>query len=75
VQERVTTLAAILRVADGLDAAHSGTVEGVLVDVDDDAVTLTLRADGDTDLELWGGRRKRAMFERVFARRLELRVS
>jgi exopolyphosphatase/guanosine-5'-triphosphate,3'-diphosphate pyrophosphatase len=74
-QERVTTLAAILRVADGLDAAHAGTVEGVSVDIDDDTVTMTLDASADTDLELWGGRRKRAMFERVFGRSLDLRVS
>jgi exopolyphosphatase/guanosine-5'-triphosphate,3'-diphosphate pyrophosphatase len=75
VQERVTILAAMLRVADGLDAAHAGTVEGIAVEVGDDALTVTLDASGDSDLELWGGRRKRAMLERVFARRLELRVT
>jgi hypothetical protein len=35
-------------------------------------VLLHVRAHGDPELELWGARRKRDLFERVFDRELEL---
>ena len=35
-------------------------------------VLLRLRARGDAELELWGARRKRELFEKVFDRELEL---
>ena len=70
-QARVLT--ALLQVADGLDRGHAGTVDGVEVSVEDDRVELRLLATGDTELDLWGARRKRALFESVFGRRLELR--
>ena len=35
-------------------------------------VDVVVEADDDIDLELWGLRRKRELFERVFGRRLEV---
>jgi hypothetical protein len=35
-------------------------------------VLLRLRADGDAEIELWGARRKRELFERVYDRDLEV---
>ena len=70
----MTWLAAVLRVADGLDVGHSGTVRGIDVALDGDRARVTVHADGDAELELWGGRRKRALFERIFGRRLELQA-
>jgi hypothetical protein len=36
---------------------------------------LRLRAGGDAELECWGARRKRGLFERVFDRELELTLA
>ena len=71
----VRMLTALLQVADGLDRAHAGAVEDVAVVVDDDRVTVRVRASTDADLELWGARRKRALFEQVTGRRLDFEVS
>lgn len=66
-RERVVRLVALLRLADGLDRSHLGTVRHVhVLGVDADAVTLGIEADGDADLQLWGVRRKRDLFTRVF---------
>lgn len=66
-QERVTESVAILRLADGLDRSHLGTVRRVHVDTaKGGTVTIGIEAEGDADLQLWGVRRKRDLFERVF---------
>src|SRR6185436_8337762 len=71
-QERVTKLASILRLADGLDRGHCAAVEDVDVEVREDRVRLTVESRGDVDLELWGARRKRALFERLYGRQVEV---
>ncbi len=35
-------------------------------------VLVRLRRRGDAELEIWGARRKRALFEKVFDREMEL---
>lgn len=70
-RDRVTRLVALLRLADGLDRSHLGTVRRVHAHVGEGGtVTLGIEADGDADLMLWGVRRKRDLFERVFDRRV-----
>jgi exopolyphosphatase/guanosine-5'-triphosphate,3'-diphosphate pyrophosphatase len=70
-RESVTRLVALLRLADGLDRSHLGTVRHVhAMTTKGGAVTLGIEADGDADLQLWGARRKRELFERVFDRPL-----
>jgi len=69
---QVRSLLALLRLADGLDRGHAGAVEAVEVELGAEAVRVHLRADGDSDLDLWGGRRKRRLFEQVFDRRVEI---
>jgi exopolyphosphatase/guanosine-5'-triphosphate,3'-diphosphate pyrophosphatase len=71
-RERVQRLIALLRIADGLDRSHSGGVEGIDVKVEARRVMLLVHAQGDIDLELWGLRRKRELFERVFELPLEV---
>jgi exopolyphosphatase / guanosine-5'-triphosphate,3'-diphosphate pyrophosphatase len=71
-RDRVQKLIALLRIADGLDRSHSGGVEGIDVKVDGPRVHLLVHASGDIDLELWGLRRKRELFERVFGVPLEV---
>jgi exopolyphosphatase/guanosine-5'-triphosphate,3'-diphosphate pyrophosphatase len=70
-RDRTTRLAALLRLADGLDRSHLGTVRHVHAGVGGsagDTVTIGIEADGDADIQLWGVRRKRDLFERVFER-------
>jgi exopolyphosphatase / guanosine-5'-triphosphate,3'-diphosphate pyrophosphatase len=63
---------AILRVADGLDRSRRGVVEDVRVDLGTDLVMLRVTALDDAELELWGARRRRELFEKVYARELEV---
>jgi exopolyphosphatase/guanosine-5'-triphosphate,3'-diphosphate pyrophosphatase len=71
-RDAARVLTALLQLADGLDRGHAGTVAGVDLVIDDDTVGVRLRANGDFELDLWGARRKRRLFEEVFGRRLEL---
>jgi exopolyphosphatase/guanosine-5'-triphosphate,3'-diphosphate pyrophosphatase len=71
-RERVRKLAAILRVADGLDRSRRGVVEDVRANLGTDLVVLRVTATEDAELELWGARRRRELFEKVFQRELEI---
>ena len=71
-RDETLVLLALLRIADGLDRGHGGVVEGIDVEIGDEVVRILVAAAADSDLELWGVRRKRELFERVFERKLEL---
>jgi exopolyphosphatase/guanosine-5'-triphosphate,3'-diphosphate pyrophosphatase len=71
-QERVAKMVAILQVADALDRSHGGPVRGVEVYSSPGLVEVVVEADDDIDLELWGLRRKRELFEKLFDCRLEV---
>jgi exopolyphosphatase/guanosine-5'-triphosphate,3'-diphosphate pyrophosphatase len=71
---RLRKLAAMLRVADGLDRGRRGGVEDLEAFVGTDLVVIRLLARDDAELELWGARRRRELFEKVFTRELELVV-
>jgi exopolyphosphatase / guanosine-5'-triphosphate,3'-diphosphate pyrophosphatase len=71
---RLRKLAALLRVADGLDRGRRGGVEDIDVRVGKDLVVIRLVAGDDAELELWGARRRRELFEKVYGRELELVV-
>jgi exopolyphosphatase/guanosine-5'-triphosphate,3'-diphosphate pyrophosphatase len=71
-RERVRKLAALLRVADGLDRGRRGVVDDLSVQLGADLVVVRLTARDDVELALWGARRRRELFEKVFQRELEL---
>ena len=71
-KERVRKLAAIIRIADGLDRSRKQVVGGLAARVSPSLVLVRLQTTGDPELELWGARRKRELFEKVFDRELEL---
>jgi exopolyphosphatase / guanosine-5'-triphosphate,3'-diphosphate pyrophosphatase len=71
-RNRVTKLTALLQVADALDRSHGGPVQSIEVYTSPGLVEVVVHAADDIDLELWGLRRKRELFERVFASRLEV---
>jgi exopolyphosphatase/guanosine-5'-triphosphate,3'-diphosphate pyrophosphatase len=70
--ERVRALAAILRVADGLDRGRNQNVYGLDAMITPSLVLLRIRTLDDAELEIWGARRKRALLEKVLDRELEL---
>lgn len=70
----VRFLTALLQVADGLDRAHAGAVEAIDVSIDEERVEIRVHATTDADLELWGARRKRSLFEDVTGRRLDVEI-
>jgi exopolyphosphatase/guanosine-5'-triphosphate,3'-diphosphate pyrophosphatase len=74
-RERLRKLAALLRLADGLDRGRRGVVEDLDVEIGTDLVVLRLHAHDNAELELWGVRRRRDLFEKVFSRELEAKVA
>jgi exopolyphosphatase/guanosine-5'-triphosphate,3'-diphosphate pyrophosphatase len=74
VQRRVSSLAAILRLALALDRTHQQHVESVNASVGDGSVEIVVRARGDADVDLWAARRKVKLFERVFGREVEFSI-
>jgi exopolyphosphatase/guanosine-5'-triphosphate,3'-diphosphate pyrophosphatase len=76
-REKVRMLAALLRVADGLDRGYAQVVRSVRVrtpDKSDKSVDVTLSANGEPELEVWGARRKADLFQEVFAKKLKFSV-
>ena len=71
---RVRVLAAILRVADGLDRSREGIVATIGVSVAPSLVLIrpVTVPGADAELEVWGARRKRSLLEKVLDREVEL---
>ena len=65
-------LAAILRVADALDAAHAGGVQELKVSSAGDRWTIRCLTRSTGELETWAFERKKDLFEKVFGVELEL---
>jgi exopolyphosphatase / guanosine-5'-triphosphate,3'-diphosphate pyrophosphatase len=65
-------LAALLRVANSLDASHQGAVRSLRARVQGGAVKLRLHARGALDLELWELHRDAELFRQVFRKRIEV---
>ena len=69
-QQRVSALAAILRLALALDRTHQQNVAEVRARVRDDVVRIVIQSQGDTDVDLWAAERKVDLFEKVFGRKV-----
>lgn len=65
-QAIVEKLAAILRIADGLDRSHRAAVRRLEVCHVGAVVRITVEQRHPNQLDLWGAEAKSAMFERVF---------
>ncbi|HEV3415742.1 MAG TPA: Ppx/GppA phosphatase family protein, partial [Pirellulales bacterium] len=73
-QQRVRQLAAILRLAGGLDRSHSGQVRDVLVEREGDGrLTIEVVAPENPDVDIWSARRRGKMFAKVFKTPLSIR--
>lgn len=73
-RRRIRRLAAILRVADGLDRGHAGAVDHLRVRWRPGVLRITAFpvAGAALRLELWGASRKGDLLERVTGRRVEI---
>jgi CHAD domain-containing protein len=71
-QHRVQALAALLRVADGLDYRHLGIVQSLHCTVGPDSVRCDVESTGDASLEKARAREKSDLFREVFDRPLEI---
>jgi exopolyphosphatase/guanosine-5'-triphosphate,3'-diphosphate pyrophosphatase len=71
----VRTLAAMLRLAEGLDRSHAQIVAALDVVPRGNAYLIRLRAAGDAELELWAAHRHGAELERALHRPLRFEVS
>jgi len=67
----VEWLAGMLRVADGLDCAHAGSIRRLACEIGDEAVTIRLKAAGDCRMELAGAVQKQELLARTTGRTIE----
>lgn len=65
-QRIVLVLAALLRIADGLDRGHNQVVEAVHCQVLKRGASFTVLSWHDAEIELWGARRRSDLFASVF---------
>ena len=68
----VNTLAAILRLADGLDRGHSQRVLDISTTVRDGVIILSIETESSADLEMWAASEDAKIFSELFDTRLEL---
>ena len=71
-QRRIRQLAALVRIAEGLDRSHFQNVTALRARLTDEALSLSLATKGDPQLEVWAGSDERSMFEAEFGRALEI---
>ena len=72
-QQRVQRMAAILRLAGGLDRSRTQLVRDVIARVEEGDVLLEVVADEEPQVDLWGAQRRTDLFEKVFGMRLAIR--
>jgi exopolyphosphatase / guanosine-5'-triphosphate,3'-diphosphate pyrophosphatase len=72
-QETVKRLAALLRLADGLDCGHDSCVTSMASEIGDRDVTLYLCVSRDDTVVQAGVDRKKDLFEEVFGKNITLR--
>src|SRR5262249_30269610 len=66
-RRRVRQMAAILRVAGGLDRSNTQQVRGVCVQIrKQDDIRLLLAAQQFPEVDIWGARKRGKLFEKVF---------
>jgi exopolyphosphatase/guanosine-5'-triphosphate,3'-diphosphate pyrophosphatase len=71
-QKVVASLAAILRIADGLDRTHSAAIADLRCRITGKSVNVSLRRANSSpiELELWGAERKKELFEETLHARI-----
>jgi len=65
-QHRVQCMAAVLRLAGGLDRTHNQTIQSVRVTGGKKQIELIVSAQEYPEVNLWAARRRTGMFEKIF---------
>jgi exopolyphosphatase/guanosine-5'-triphosphate,3'-diphosphate pyrophosphatase len=73
-RRRVKWMAAILRIADGLDRSHFSVVESIRLRKYEKKLLFQLEATNDAEYELWEARQKADLFEKLMGLPLDIRV-
>ncbi|MDO8847351.1 MAG: Ppx/GppA phosphatase family protein [Coriobacteriia bacterium] len=68
----VSRLAALLKIADGLDRSHGRRVDGIVAEVSEGWVRLTVTGRPPLDIEVQAAARKAALFELVWGMPVEI---
>jgi exopolyphosphatase / guanosine-5'-triphosphate,3'-diphosphate pyrophosphatase len=71
-EARLGQLAACLRVAEQLERDRAQRVRSVSAALDDGAVRVAVRSEGDARLAVWSAAQQAGAFERAFGKRLEI---
>ena len=69
-RQKVRQLAALLRIADGLDRSHGEVIDKIECHIQGDEVLLTLTCRRDLQMEHYGFEKKKGLFENVFGLRI-----
>ena len=72
-QSRVQRMAAILRLAGGLDRSRTQQVRDAVVRVADGRACIDVVAEAEPQVDLWGAQRRADLFEKAFGMPLEIR--
>jgi exopolyphosphatase/guanosine-5'-triphosphate,3'-diphosphate pyrophosphatase len=72
-QSRVRRLAAILRLAGGLDRSRTQQVRDVVVRLEDGTAVFDVVADADPEVDIWGAERRSDLFEEVYGMPVSVR--
>ncbi len=72
-QRRVRQMAAILRLAGGLDRSRTQQVRDVIACVDGGQVVIDAVADQDPQVDIWGAERRTDLFEKAFDMKVAIR--
>lgn len=67
-QQRVLQLAALLRIAEGLDRSHYQNVMALTLTPNEETLDIEVRTKGDPELEVWAAQEASALFEKAFDR-------
>jgi Exopolyphosphatase len=74
-QQMVLVLAMFVRLGESLDRSHSGLVQHTkFVSADKNEAVLAIIAENDCQLEVWGVEAEKKAFEKVFQRRLFVKI-
>lgn len=71
-QDRVKKLAALLRIADGLDRTHSASCKRLQLFIKGKELTLFVLQRAPSPIDIWGAQRKQSLFEEVYGVRLTI---
>jgi exopolyphosphatase/guanosine-5'-triphosphate,3'-diphosphate pyrophosphatase len=72
VRRTIVKLAAMLRLAEGLDRSHFQNVSRLEIHLDEDRLRISLETQSDPELDLWGARRGGDLFEKVYGIPVEI---